>query len=245
MAVEFGLLILGAYLLGAMPAAYLMAKWSRGIDLRQYGSGNMGISNLWKSTSRRLATPVIIFDLAKGMVMVWVAQLLDLGIAQQITVGLAVVIGHNWPVFLRFSGGRGILTSLGIALVLPVINSSVPWGLIVALAFAATGVLIHNLPLGVGIGIASLPLVSWASGEPLPLILGFLVMFLIMVVRRLTAPRTSLTASVSRGQLLVNRLLLDRDIRDREAWIHRAPLQTSSDTEPPRQEEKQGKVEIE
>lgn len=242
MAVEFGLLISGAYLLGAVPAAYLVAKWSRGIDLRQYGSGNVGASNLWRSTSRRLALSVVIFDLGKGASMVWAAQLVGLDVAQQVTVGLAAVIGHNWSVFLRFGGGRGVLTTMGIALILPVMNGLVPWGVIISLAMVAIGwFLLHNIPLGVGSAVAALPLVSWAFGEPLPLTLGFLVMSLIVVIRRLTAPRTSVTASVTPGQLLLNRLLFDRDIRDREAWINRVPLQTSSAKQPLKQQEKQGK----
>ena len=121
MVIELVLLILGAYLLGSVPAAYLVAKWSRGIDLRQYGSGSVGASNVVAVASRWWSIPVIIFDLGKGLVMVWVAQLLGLGVAQQVTVGLAVIVGHNWPVFLRFSGGRGILTTLGVVSIL------VPW----------------------------------------------------------------------------------------------------------------------
>jgi len=149
-----------------------------------------------------------------------------LGIAQQTTVGLAAVIGHNWPVFLHFNGGRGLLTTLGVALILPLINNLVPWGivafLVVAVALLFT---IHDIALLTGAGIAALPLASWGVHEPLPITLGFLAMFLILVLRRLTAPRTSFTTSVSSGQLIVNRLLFDRDIRDREAWMHRAPEQ--------------------
>jgi len=241
MVIAFILLIIGAYLLGSVPAAYLVAKWSRGIDLRQYGSGNVGVSNLWRLTSRWLAIPVMIFDLGKGMAVVWVAQLLGLGIVQQVTVGLAAIIGHSWPVFLRFCGGRGILTTLGIVFILPLLNNLVPWGIIVFLAIAGIGLFTtHDTSLGVGSGVAVLPLVSWGFAEPLPFTLGFLAMFLIMVIRRLTAPRTSVTASVSRGQLFVNRLLFDRDIRDREAWIHRAPFETISTEQPLRQQEKKG-----
>jgi len=65
MAVEFALLILAAYLLGSVPAAYLVAKFSRGVDLRQYGSGNVGASNLLMLTSKRLAIPVFAFDRSK------------------------------------------------------------------------------------------------------------------------------------------------------------------------------------
>ena len=118
MTVQFGLLILGGYLLGSVPAAYLVAKWSRGIDIRQYGSGNVGASNLLRLTSKWLAIPVTFFDIGKGALTVWVAQLLGLGVAEQIVVGLATIIGHNWPISLRFQGGRGIFTSLGVILIL-------------------------------------------------------------------------------------------------------------------------------
>ena len=110
----FILLIIGAYLLGSVPAAYLVAKWSRGIDIRQYGSGNVGASNVLAVVSKRWSVPVTVFDIGKGALIVWVAQLLGLGAAQQVTVGIVTIIGHNWPIFLRFQGGRGIFTTLGV-----------------------------------------------------------------------------------------------------------------------------------
>ena len=241
MAIEFVLLVLAAYLLGSAPAAYLVARLSRGIDIRQYGSGNVGVANLWRLTSRWLAILVVIFDLAKGMVMVWVAQEIGLGIAEQVTVGVAAIIGHNWPVFLGFSGGRGVLTTLGVALILPSINGLVPWGAIVALAIAGIGAfVVHNLPLGVGAAVVALPLVSWGFAEPLPFTLGFLAMFLIVVIRRLTA-RQTIAVSIGKKQLLLNRFLFDRDIRDKEAWVHRVPPEASSSKQPLGQQGKQGK----
>ena len=224
MTIEFGLLILAAYLLGSVPAAYLAAKWSRGIDLRQYGSGNVGASNLLTITSKWIAIPVIIFDVGKGMVMVWAAQLLGLGIAEQVTVGLAAIIGHNWPVFLRFYGGRGALTTIGVLLILTPLLALIL--LAIAFLFSPFG----QLALGTTVAMVALPLFSWFFSqplrieEPLPLTLGFLAIFIILLIRRLTAPRTSLSASVTPGQLIINRLLFDRDIRDREAWIKRQPL---------------------
>ena len=239
MAIEFILLILGAYLLGSVPAAYLVARWSHGIDLRQYGSGSIGVSNLWQSTSRWIALPIIPYDLGKGMLAVWIAQLVGLDVTQQVIMGLATIVGHNWSVFLRFGGGRGMLTAGGVALILPLINGLVPWGIIISLIIAAIGTFaIHSVPLGIGVGIAALPLVSWAAGEPLPITLGFLVMFLIMVIKRLAMPRTAISASLGNRQLIINRLLFDRDIRDRKAWIHRTPLEASS-TEQPQPEEKE------
>lgn len=233
------MLTLGAYLLGAVPAAYLVARLSRGIDLRRYGSGSIGASNLWQSTSRWIAMPIIPYDLGKGMLAVWIAQLVGLDVTQQVIVGLATIVGHNWSVFLRFGGGRGMLTTLGVALILPLINGLVPWGIIIALIIVAIGTfVIHNVPLGVGVAVTALPIVSWAVGDPLPITLGFLVIFLITVIKRLAMPRTAISASLSNRQLLLNRLLFDRDIRDREAWIHRAPPEANS-TEQPQPEEKE------
>jgi len=220
MAIEFWLLIVGAYLLGSVPATYLVAKWFRGIDIRQYGSGNVGATNLLRLTSKRLAIPVIIFDLGKGAVTVGAAQLLGMSIVPQVTVGLAAIVGHNWPVFLRFNGGRGVLTTLGVVLILPWLNNAVPpwpiivWGAIMAISFIIT----HQTPLGVGAGIAALPIVSWGFSEPLPLTLGYLAMFVILAIRRLAAPQPIRVASISKKRRLLNRLLFDRDMRDREAW---------------------------
>ncbi len=230
MAIEFVLLLVAAYLFGSVPAAYLAAKWSRGIDIRKYGSGNVGATNLLGLTSKWIAIVVIIFDLGKGMAVVWAAQLIGLDIAQQVTAGLVVIIGHNWPVFLRFSGGRGILTTLGVVYIL------VPWLGLIALIIAYSMAPFRQLALGVLTAVVSLPIFSWflhqpfGIEEPMQVTLGFVAMFLIVVIRRLTAPKTSVTASVPPGQLLLNRLIFDRDIRDRKAWIHRQPI---------KQEEKQ------
>jgi glycerol-3-phosphate acyltransferase PlsY len=170
-----------------------------------------------------------IFDFGKGMIVVWVAHLLGLGITQQVIVGLAAITGHNWSIFLRFNGGRGVLTTLGIAIILPLLNNLVPWGVIVFCATTIISLLItHSTPVGVGAGIAALPLVSWGLNEPVSLTLGYLAMFLLVVLKRLTVPRTSVTASMSLPQLLLNRLLFDRDIRDREVWMRRAPLEAGS-----------------
>jgi glycerol-3-phosphate acyltransferase PlsY len=227
MAIAFILLLVSAYLVGSMPTAYIAARWGRGIDIRRYGSGNVGASNIVRLKAKWLATVVTIVDLGKGILVIWVAQLAGLDILPQVAVGLAAIIGHNWPVFLRFSGGRGVLTTLGIAFILPLANGPlVPWPLIISLSLAAIFIFgFHNLPVGTIAGMAALPLVSWIAGEPLALTLGFLAMFFVMVIRRLTAPKSSLTASVSTGELVINRLLFDRDIRDKEAWIYRKPAE--------------------
>lgn len=220
----FVLLLLGSYLLGSVPAAYLATKWSRGIDIREYGSGNIGAANVLAVGSKWASLVVIIFDLGKGILPVYIARLLDLAVYQQVMIGLTTIIGHNWPVFLGFNGGRGLLTTLGVVFILA------PWLALISAVIAFAWAPFKQLALGTLCAMILLPLFSWFLSEPLgieralSLTLGFVAIFLLLVIRRLTAPKTSLTASVPPRQLLLNRLLFDRDIRDREAWIRRQPL---------------------
>lgn len=221
--VYFILLFIGSYLLGSVPMAYLAAKWSRGIDIREYGSGNVGAANVFTVGPKWVSILVMIFDFGKGALPVYIAKLLGFPIYQQVLVGLAAIIGHNWPVFLGFSGGRGLLAATGMVTILS------PWLALVLVVFAYAWAPFKQLALGSLFALILLPILSWFLSEPfgireaLPLSLGFLAILLIAVIRRLTAPRTSLSASVSRGELMLNRLLFDRDIRDREAWIYRQP----------------------
>ncbi len=230
MTVEFTSTVIGAYLLGAVPAAYLIAKWARGIDLRQHGSGNVGASNVITVVSKRWGIAVIAFDLLKGMVAVYMARWIGLDIGQQAAVGLATIVGHNWSVFLRFSGGRGGLSIAGVVIALaPLLGLAL---LVFTLIFG----LFRQMALGMILAVAALPVSSWflsqplgITEEPLSLSLGFVAIFLVTIVRRLTVPRAAIAASVSTRELLFNRLLFDRDIRDRETWIHRTPIQTKPD----------------
>jgi len=221
MAVQFILLAIGAYLLGSVPAAYLAVRWSRGTDIRTVGSGNVGAANVLRAGPKWLVVPVAIFDIGKGALIVWVAQQLGLGATQQVTVGLLTIIGHNWPVFLRFRGGRGVLASLGIILIL------CPWLGLIALVFAFSFAPLKQLSLGVLIAYISLPFFSWFLSGPLgididarlPVTLGMIAIPVIGIFKRLIAPRTPLSESVPLGELIINRLLFDRDIRDRKAWL--------------------------
>ncbi|MBI4187322.1 MAG: glycerol-3-phosphate acyltransferase [Chloroflexi bacterium] len=231
MTIEFGLAILGAYLLGSVPAAYLAARWSRGIDLRKYGTGNVGASNLFRVAPKWAAIPAAIFDAAKGALSVWVAQLLGLGPALQITAGIFAIVGHNWPVFLGFRGGRGILTSLGvIAMMSPKLG-------LIALLLPYTLFPWRQVPLGVFILLVALPLLGWFLSQPLdieaklPVTSGLAVLTLVALARRLAVRRAEISKSLPLGQVLMYRLFFDRDIRNRKAWINRMPLAQEKDSD--------------
>ena len=190
MTILFLAIMAGAYLLGSVPTAYLVARWRRGIDLRRFGSGNVGLSNVVASGSRWSSLIVMVFDLVKGLAPVYVARAAHLELYQQAIVGLAAICGHNWTVFLRFSGGRGILTALGVIFALA------PWLALAMLAVALVGLPLRHFALSTLISVVLTPLSSWFLSDvfridrSLTLTFGLAGITLLAVTRRLTAPRT-------------------------------------------------------
>jgi glycerol-3-phosphate acyltransferase PlsY len=223
--IKYGLLIIASYLVGSIPFSYIAAR-GRGVDLRKQGTQQVGGGNLWRTTSRKLGFFVGIFDLFKGALMVLIAWQLGLDASQQLAVGLGAVIGHNWPVFLHFHGGRGIATSLGILIILPVINMNeitiTTWPLVAFFSVGFGGLAIaRRTPVPILLGLILLPVTSAIAREPLSLTLGYLAMVLILIIKRLTAQPSTEKRQTGMGRLLLTRFLFDRDIRDRSTWIHR------------------------
>ncbi len=213
------LLLVAAYLIGSIPNAYLFPKIFYGIDIRKHGTGKVGASNVLKLTSKWMAILVTLLDIGKGLLAVWLAQVLGMGASEQAAAGVLAVIGHNWPVFLRFHGGRGIFTSLGVIFML-----SPKLGLII-LVMPYLLAPWRQVSLGVFFALASLPFFSWFLYQPLdiderlPVTLGFIGLTLVGFFRRLVVPRSPLSKTVGSAELIFNRVLFDRDIRSREIWI--------------------------
>jgi acyl phosphate:glycerol-3-phosphate acyltransferase len=108
-----------AYLLGATPSSYLLARWMGGIDLREVGSRNLGATNLYRQLGWKAAIPAGLFDLAKGAVPVALAARYGGGPAWwPMVVGLAAVLGHVYSPFVGFKGGKGVATAAGVFLAL-------------------------------------------------------------------------------------------------------------------------------
>jgi len=225
MFIKLSLMIVASYLLGSVPTAYLVAKKSRGVDLRRYGSGNVGTSNLLDLTSWRLARPVLAFDFCKGLIMVWAAWQLGLSSSEQLLVGLAAVCGHNWPLFIGFRGGRGVLTTFGASFLVPVLNGFVSPAIFAAIGSVMLSMILISIyvlkkgPVGILAAVVSLPVLGLALGLPLGTNLGFLGMFVIFVIRRLTAPQPVKAESISKRRRLTNRILYDREISDKQIWL--------------------------
>ncbi|MBI4308138.1 MAG: glycerol-3-phosphate acyltransferase [Chloroflexi bacterium] len=106
-----------AYLLGSVPSAYLVGR-VYGVDIRRIGDRNVGAANTLRQVGVLAGTIVAVADIAKGVVSVLLAQALGAGDAGAMLAGLLAVVGHNWPVFLRFRGGRGAATGIGVFLAL-------------------------------------------------------------------------------------------------------------------------------
>ncbi|MDZ4675808.1 MAG: glycerol-3-phosphate 1-O-acyltransferase PlsY [Gemmatimonadota bacterium] len=146
-----------AYLLGAIPTSYLVARLVRGVDLRTVGSGNLGATNLYRQMGWRWAIPVAVFDLLKGMVpVVLFARWAGVGGVPAVLLGVMAMLGHVYSVFVGFKGGKGVATGAGIVLgVAPwaFLASLVAWGLVVR----ASG----YVSLGSIVGAIVFPIAAW------------------------------------------------------------------------------------
>ena len=103
-----------SYIVGAIPASFIMGRLARGIDLREHGSGNLGAANTFRVLGSRAAVPVLLFDIGKGFFAVWyLSGFGGTAIWFSLIAAVSVVIGHNYSVFVRFSGGKGVGTTAG------------------------------------------------------------------------------------------------------------------------------------
>jgi glycerol-3-phosphate acyltransferase PlsY len=124
------LLVVLAYLLGAIPSSYWVGRAVYGIDLRQHGSGNLGATNVYRVLGWRAALPVMLADIGKGFLPAWLFPRLD-GAAPwswALAYGTAAVLGHVYSLFVRFKGGKGVATSGGVLLGLA------PWAVLAGFA---------------------------------------------------------------------------------------------------------------
>ena len=165
----FGLLIPLCYLTGAVPFGLLVARLTHGVDVREHGSGNTGMTNVLRTAGYGPAAAVLVLDAGKGVLAVLLARLIWDSPYLEVAAGLSVLVGHIWSVFLRFHGGKGIATgvgalcalsplagmiALGVSLPIMLVSKYVSLGSIVGTvtavpAMVALATLAPSLPLGV------------------------------------------------------------------------------------------------
>ena len=216
MIVQITLMTIGAYLLGSIPTSYTAGRLFKGIDIRSYGSGVSSGSNVWHSVSRWVGVTVVTLDILKGIVPVAISYyVLEFPIWAAGIVGLAVIAGHSWSIFLRFHGGRGVSTMMGSLMTLA------PLVVLVFVVIMLFGFIVFkNSPISMLLGIAATPLASLGLGNPPGLTLCVFGMLLLLITKRLVAERTIPPGEWKR--VMIYRLFLDRDTRNREAWIYKS-----------------------
>ena len=156
------LALLAAYILGAIPFGYLVVKWKTGQDVRVAGSGNIGATNVLRTTGRFAGVATLLLDIAKGYLAVLIAEKLTHSSALWTSAAaLAAMAGHAFPIFLRFRGGKAVasfvgaflrLTPLALAAVLIVFVAMVAWT--------------RHISMGSIVGAATFPLAVWLIEHP-------------------------------------------------------------------------------
>ena len=194
------LAIIIGYLLGSIPFAYIAGRLIKGVDIRQAGGGNVGALNTMREVGAAAGFSVLLADMAKGAVAVLIAQWLGLSLIFVFIVGFAAVVGHNWPVFLKFKGGMGAATTMGVLLALAPVEFAISFAIMVI------GVLVtSNMRLGMSIGLAVLPLIIWGFGGAGSIIAYSVALPIFCGLRSIPTIKEALTASSSKKDLIVDR----------------------------------------
>ena len=152
------ILFLG-YLFGSFPSGYLAGRIAKGIDIRSLGSGSTGATNVLRHIGKRAAITVFLLDLFKGVLSILLAKYFLLNDSWQVAIGLSTLIGHIWPIWLNWKGGKAVATGLGIFL-----------GLSWQVGLATLGIFIIMITL---FRIVSLASVSASLALPLIMFLSF------------------------------------------------------------------------
>ena len=218
-------IVLSAYLIGSIPMSYILGRAFKQIDIRRYGSGNVGASNAWVHVGKWTVVPVSAFDfLVKGSLTVYMAQQLEVSPWVAVAAGIAAVAGHNWSVYLKFTGGRGISVVVGVLLILA-LKELLAGGLVVI----AGWVVFRSSGLWVGIGVATLPVWSVVFGSPghITALCGGLIV--VLAAKRLLGNRDVPAIGDGGWRMYMHRLLYDRDVASRDEWVNRKPGEGQED----------------
>ncbi len=172
------MIFLAAYLIGSLPFGYILTKVVHKKDIRDYGSGNIGATNVLRVYGPRSAVPVFVLDLLKGLAAVLIARAISDLPAVYLTAGFLAMFGHSFPVYLRFRGGKAVATSIGVLIAL-----SWPVALVVLACFLLIVYTSRYVSLGSIISMALLPVAFWLLGLALPYIYFGLATALLVATR--------------------------------------------------------------
>lgn len=169
-----------AYLIGGLPFGYWFMRLAYGRDIRTMGSGNIGATNVHRTAGRKAGVVVLILDICKGLLAVWLAGFLSHDDARALGASaVAVMLGHCYPVFLRFKGGKAVACFIGAFLYLAPVALGV-----IALVFIAVVALTKYISLASIIGALLFPLAAWLIMHPAePILIASIAAALLIVYR--------------------------------------------------------------
>lgn len=170
--------ILCGYLLGSIPFAFLLARGRGGVDVRVKGSGNVGAANVLRLTGTSLGVTVLVLDVIKGATAVWIAQVASGSESARAAAGVAAVVGHVHPVWLRFRGGKGVAVACGVFSILaPAVTG------LAAVAFVTVVSATRYVSLGSVVATLIVPPAAWFSGASAAVVLAASVTASLIVYR--------------------------------------------------------------
>jgi acyl phosphate:glycerol-3-phosphate acyltransferase len=177
MAAIFSIVI--GYLLGSISFSFLFGKIFKGIDIREHGSGNAGATNTLRVLGKRYAVLVLLLDIVKGIAAVWIGKWIAPELVWvPVAAGLAAIVGHNWPVFFGFRGGKGIATTIGVVATLAFLPALIA-GVVAIAAIAVT----RYVSLGSLIFTGLLPIMIWGMGRGEELLAASLIIMVFAFLR--------------------------------------------------------------
>lgn len=189
--------IIIGYLLGSIPTAYLAGRVTRGVDIRKVGGGNMGALNAARELSPITGLIVLLIDVAKGAAAIVIARYLGVGQIWVFLTGFAAIAGHNLPVFLKFRGGKGAATAIGVFFALAPVAFACCLPIILAVIF-----LTSNVTLGMGAGFVFFPLFLWIFGQPFEVIIYAIAIAVLLGIRYIPTARRNLKRVGLRDSLI-------------------------------------------
>lgn len=197
--------IVCSYVIGSFPTAYIVARLRKGIDIRDVGSRNMGAMNVVYQVGLPEGVLVLAVDIAKGAAAILLARWLGASLAAQLAAGAAAVVGHAFPLFLKFRGGKGGAACIGVLAVL------LPWGIPWYLGVFIASLLITRYPtLSYGVAFLSVPFIAWLIYDSRTLVVYSLALLVILVFRYV--PRLKEMYSAAGGW---RRVFLRSSLKDR------------------------------
>ena len=174
------LTVLLGYLAGSIPCAFLLARRA-GIDVRFAGSGNVGAANVFRTAGAGRGAAVMVLDIAKGALAVSVASLTNASLPLTAATGAAAVIGHVYPIWLRFRGGKGVAVAAGVFAVLAPLAT-----LAAAAVFLISLSLTRYVSLGSVAATLALPPAAWLTGAPMAVVVTTIAVAALIVFRHRT-----------------------------------------------------------